>query len=32
LPQPPHNAVRVSIMHAGDHERTVTLDSTKHEV
>jgi tRNA threonylcarbamoyladenosine biosynthesis protein TsaE len=32
LPQPPQDAVRVSITHAGESERRVTLESTKSEV
>ena len=32
LPRPPQNAVRVSITHAGESERTVTVESTKDDV
>jgi tRNA threonylcarbamoyladenosine biosynthesis protein TsaE len=32
LPQPPHDAVRVRMEHAGEDERTVTVESTKYEV
>jgi tRNA threonylcarbamoyladenosine biosynthesis protein TsaE len=32
LPQPPQHAVRVSIAHAGESARTVTIESTKYEV
>jgi tRNA threonylcarbamoyladenosine biosynthesis protein TsaE len=31
-PRPPAHAVRVSITHAGESERTVTVESTKYEV
>ena len=31
LPQPTHGAVRVSITHAGESERRVTIESTKYE-
>ena len=32
LPAPPPDNVRISIEHAGDNERRVTLESTKYEV
>jgi tRNA threonylcarbamoyladenosine biosynthesis protein TsaE len=32
LPAPPRNSVRISIEHAGDNERRVTLESLKSEV
>jgi tRNA A37 threonylcarbamoyladenosine biosynthesis protein TsaE len=31
-PRPPARAVRVSIAHAGESERSVTVESTKYEV
>ena len=31
-PRPPAHAVRVSIAHAGENQRRVTLESTKYEV
>ena len=32
LPRPPQDAVRVSIEHAGDDERTLTVGRTKYQV